>query len=89
MRHKEFTTDEIERRYEDWVADRIYAVLNNGRISRRAAAAGIKRGQGRYVAMLMPGKREMLRQFRAQQAQKAARASAEAAGIDVDAADRQ
>jgi hypothetical protein len=89
MRHKEFTTDEIERRYEEMVADRIYAVLNNARISRHAVANGIKRGQGRYIAMLMPGKRETLRQFRAEQAQKAAKAKAEATGLDVDAADQQ
>jgi len=46
MRHKAITTDEIERRHEDWVANRIYEVLNNDRISRHAVANGIKRGRG-------------------------------------------
>jgi len=39
--------------------------------------------------MLMPGKCEMVRQFRAQQAQKAAKAKAEAMGLNVGAADQQ
>ncbi len=84
MRYRELTTPELERRYEDLVADRIYTSLNNSRISREAVAVGIKRGWGRFVASLMPGRQARLERLRAKQELRNAEQRAKAAGVDSD-----
>jgi hypothetical protein len=84
MRYRELTTPEWERRHEELIADRIYAALNNSRISRQAVAAGSKQGWGRFVASLKPGRQAQQERLRARQALRDAEHRAKAAGVDID-----
>jgi hypothetical protein len=84
MRYRELTTPEQERRYEELIADRIYAALNNSRISRQAVAAGSKQGWNRFTTSLMPGRQAQQERLRARQALRDAEQRAKAAGVKVD-----
>ncbi len=84
MRYRELTTPEQERRYEELIADRIYAALNNSRISREAVRLGIKSGWNRFTTSLMPGRQAQQERLRARQALRDPEQRAKAVGVKVD-----
>lgn len=56
MQYEEMTSPELERRLEELIADRVLKRLNAQRLYRDAVIQGVKRGQSKYIAQLMPAK---------------------------------
>jgi len=63
MRHKQFSSAELEYRLERLIADRVYRQLEAARIDSTAVAHGVAHGRAKYIALRRPAKRSALRRL--------------------------